>query len=457
MFLWPLAVFRADYRAIISANGLDAYFFVRFLRVMAITFLPIWLISWIVLLPLTSVNTSVPGFTGLNKFIYGNVAPDKSARYAGHLILAWLFTCACISFSYPSTCAHWNVLVWILYNIKREMQHFIVTRQQHLIERTHVKSVQARTILITGIPTRYLTQDALYKLFNSLPGGVQKIWINRFFFFSFIQIKVIHGHARNLKELPDVYDRRTTATNKLESAETTLLRTAAKLRLKAEKKAQKGSKKSDAATADVEASAAVANAELEVPESERPTHRLGMIPFFGEKVDTINWARNEIAECTKLLDEGRAKITEGEERGRSSPSVGEADNDDEVQLEGAALDANGNPRLQSDSRHTNMLNPVNVGRQAVGAVGDAAKGTVSGVTKGAEAIKGRVVGDKIPEGEYPPLNSAFVTFNKQVSAHLAVQVLTHHEPYRMGELIICLYIRDFDVHGPLTFHRQSLY
>ncbi|KAH9478520.1 hypothetical protein JR316_0008975 [Psilocybe cubensis] len=392
-FLWPLAVFRADYRAIISANGLDAYFFVRFLRVMAITFLPIWLLSWVVLLPLTSVNTSVPGFTGLNRFIYGNVAPDKSARYAGHLILAWIFT------------------FWILYIIKREMQHFIVTRQQHLIERTHVKSVQARTILITGIPKRYLNQDALYKLFNSLPGGVQKIWINR-----------------NLKDLPDIYDRRTAATNKLEAAETALLRTAAKLRLKAEKKAKKGSK----ANADVEAS--VATAEQEVPESERPTHRLGMIPFFGEKVDTINWARKEIAECTRLLDEGRAKINESEERGRSSPSIGEADGD--VQLEGAALDADGNPRLQSESRHGNLLNPVNVGRQAVGAVGDVAKGTVSGVTKGAGAIKGRVVGDKIPEGEYPPLNSAFVTFNKQVSAHLAVQVLAHHEPYRMSNRYI---------------------
>lgn len=69
--------------------------------------------------------------------------------------------------------------VWIFYNIKKEMRHFIITRQQHLIERTHSKSVQANTILITGIPKKYLTQDALYKLFNELPGGVKKIWINR--------------------------------------------------------------------------------------------------------------------------------------------------------------------------------------------------------------------------------------------------------------------------------------
>lgn len=64
------------------------------------------------------------------------------------------------------------------------MRHFVVTRQQHLIEHTHAKSVQANTILVTGIPKRYLTQDALFKLFNGLPGGVKKIWINRLIHFA---------------------------------------------------------------------------------------------------------------------------------------------------------------------------------------------------------------------------------------------------------------------------------
>ena len=65
------------------------------------------------------------------------------------------------------------------------MRHFIITRQQHLIQRTHAKSVQANTILITGIPKKYLTQDAMFKLFDNLPGGVKKIWINRFVLFTY--------------------------------------------------------------------------------------------------------------------------------------------------------------------------------------------------------------------------------------------------------------------------------
>lgn len=62
------------------------------------------------------------------------------------------------------------------------MRHFILTRQQHLINPVHAKSVQANTLLVTGIPAKYLSQDALLKLFNDLPGGVKKIWINRWAF-----------------------------------------------------------------------------------------------------------------------------------------------------------------------------------------------------------------------------------------------------------------------------------
>lgn len=69
--------------------------------------------------------------------------------------------------------------MWILYNLKLEMRHFVITRQQHLINSVHAKSVQANTLLIQGIPARYLNEEKLYNLFNELPGGVKKIWLNR--------------------------------------------------------------------------------------------------------------------------------------------------------------------------------------------------------------------------------------------------------------------------------------
>ena len=93
LFAWPLAIWRADIEDIRRVNGLDAYFYVRFLRMMAIMFLPIWFISWAVLIPVTLVGTHVLGLSGLDRFTFGNVETTKQNRYAAHIILAWLFTC----------------------------------------------------------------------------------------------------------------------------------------------------------------------------------------------------------------------------------------------------------------------------------------------------------------------------------------------------------------------------
>jgi hypothetical protein len=106
IFQWPLAVYNADFRDILRANGPDAYFFVRFLRMMVKTFLPIWILSWAILLPITSVNTKVGNNSGVSLFIFGNIAPDKQTRYAAQLILVYLFTGTFSLFSTPLSQAH---------------------------------------------------------------------------------------------------------------------------------------------------------------------------------------------------------------------------------------------------------------------------------------------------------------------------------------------------------------
>ena len=88
---WLISVFNADLDKIKDINGLDCYFFVRFLRMMAHIMLPIWLLSWAVLLPLTSVHSDI-GNTGVDIFTFGNVSFEKQDRYAGHLLLTWIFT-----------------------------------------------------------------------------------------------------------------------------------------------------------------------------------------------------------------------------------------------------------------------------------------------------------------------------------------------------------------------------
>ncbi|KAG6849367.1 hypothetical protein H0H93_009061 [Arthromyces matolae] len=343
LFKWPISVFKADYRDIIRTNGLDAYFFVRFLRMMTKMFLPIWFFSWAVLMPIDAVNSRVGNADGLDKFTFGNIEPTLQKRYAAHIILVYFFT------------------FWIFYNIRHEMKAFVLERQRFLLSREHSKTVQANTLLVTGIPSKYLSTEALYNTFNDLPGGVKKVWINR-----------------NLKDLPDIYDRRLSACNKLESAETSLLKTAAKIRLAAIKKAKK-----KGTAADLEAAQAMDS--VSVPKEERPQHRLGWIPFVGEKVDTIDWCRSEIRVCTELLTEGRNII--------DNDGLGVRDRSEDP------VDKNsveGEDEAQSETGDKKKSKPKS----------------------------------------YPPISSAFITFNKQIAVHIAKQTLTHHEPYRMSNKYI---------------------
>jgi hypothetical protein len=159
----------------------------------------------------------------------------------------------------------------------------------------------------------------------------------------------------------------------------------------------------------------------------------------GEKVDSINWAREEIATCTQLLEEGREKLRgdDEEEEGPSLPTLTSED----TELGISAVDEEGNPRLKRESTSV---------KQAVSGI---VHGATSGATKTAKVLKERVVGNK--DSDYPPMNSAFVTFDRQIAAHLAVQVLAHHEPYRMSWVFFFLVSYSMDTN--LFFYLGNRY
>lgn len=117
------------------------------------------LITWAVLLPVDSAG--IKNKTGLDQFTFGNVPGNSQLRYVAHLVLAWFST------------------FWVLYNIKREMRNFVATRQRHLVDPIHSASAQANTVLITGVPRKFLDEAALAQLFHHVPGGVKKVWLNR--------------------------------------------------------------------------------------------------------------------------------------------------------------------------------------------------------------------------------------------------------------------------------------
>ena len=217
------------------------------------------------------------------------------------------------------------------------------------------------------------------RLFSYLPGGVRKVWLNR-----------------DLKDMPDLYNRRLAACNKLESAETALLGTATKRRnkkLKKEKKLGDENKSTTALTTQTSDPEALKSLSDElVPTKKRPTHRLPIfswmpfsLPLIGKQVDSIDWAREEIRKTSdelaarrEILKADITRMTAAEEQ-----VTGRKNNGDK-------------------------LPPISVPFVGTSSAAD------------------------FSEQTYPPANGAFVLFNNQTAAHLAAQSLTHHEPYCMS-------------------------
>src|SRR5258708_9640697 len=184
------------------------------------------------------------------------------------------------------------VIVWIWFNIKFEMKNYVRVRQDYLVSHAH-STAQACPGLVTGIPPEYLSELSLTRLFDHLQGGVRKVWINR-----------------DLKDMPDLYDRRLKACDVLESAETSLLNIARK-RNKKQKSAGKSTNNEKKSASDPEAPCKGLLEEL-VPRQDRPSHRLPLfswlpfsVPFVGKKVDTIEWASEQVHELTRQLEQRR--------------------------------------------------------------------------------------------------------------------------------------------------------
>ncbi|KAI9509019.1 DUF221-domain-containing protein [Russula earlei] len=375
---WLISVFNADYRQIKNINGLDCYFFVRYLRMVLRILAPIWLLSWIVLLPLTSVNTDIPGHSGLDKFIFGNISSIQQARYAGHLALTWIFT------------------IWIWWNIKHEMTHYVRVRQHYLVSRAHSSTAQARTVLVTGIPSRYLSESALTRLFGYLPGGVQKVWINR-----------------DLGDMPDLYNRRLKACSMLESAETSLLSKAIQRNGKKQKKTTKANNRKDGVSPESDPEVAQEALDGLVPREERPSLRLPpfawlpfSIPLLGKKVDTIEWAREQVHELNVQLGQRREILA----RDIARTTAAEAQTTQRTHHIGAG-------KLNFAIPSVPVTIPLVKARPAV----------------------------NFSDQTYPPANGAFILFNHQIAAHMAAQMLTHHEPYSMSGALKFIEVAPEDV------------
>ena len=278
--------------------------------------------------------------------------------------------------------------VWILWNIKHEMAHYVRVRQQCLVSPSHSSTAQARTVLVTGIPQEFLTEYALTDLFSHFPGGVRKVWINH-----------------DLGDMPELYNQRLKACQMLESAATSLLNKAIKRNGEQLKNGVKfgdgGEIVSNTEVTNFVSDSETQDALLEglVSKDKRPSHRLPVfswihfsIPLLGQKVDTIEWACERIHKLNIDLAQRR----------------------DNLARDMAWAEARASSQMHGVAENSTITVP-----------------TVPDSIPDSIPLFGTRIVVHFSGLTYLPANGAFILFNRQIAAHMAAQTLTHHEPYRM--------------------------
>lgn len=211
-YQWVIPVFTMSNSTVINKCGLDAYFFLRYLRMLLKIFVPMAVVILPILLPINSTSGPPPDpkkAQGLNYLGWQNIGLAHQSRLWAHLILA--------------IC----VILWVCFVIYQELRGYIRIRQAYLTSPQHRIRASATTVLVRGIPRKWLSVEALESLYDVFPGGIRNIWINRDF-----------------DELLNKVDLRNKVAKKLESAETSLIRLCNKKHRKAEaEKAKKEGKK----------------------------------------------------------------------------------------------------------------------------------------------------------------------------------------------------------------------
>ncbi|KAF9904523.1 hypothetical protein EC991_002631 [Linnemannia zychae] len=252
---WVEASIRIHDNMLVDRIGLDAYMFLRFLRMSAILFSAFTLIGIPILIPLNVIGgvDSLPPPPGqeatkqkesLTKLAIGNIA--QSWRLWFHLVLTVIFSGATI------------------YMLWKEMQEYTRRRHAYLLSEKHARTPQSTTILVTAIPKGLNTEKALYEIFNRFPGGVRSIWLNK-----------------NPSELIKLCEEREKVALKLEAAEYNYVQSAY------------GKSKKDSG----------------VKEPQRPMGSTSDIPvvgsLLGPKVDLIEFYSKRLSELNRKIEEGR--------------------------------------------------------------------------------------------------------------------------------------------------------
>lgn len=266
-FSWIGEFWKIPDKYALQHQSLDAYLFLRFLRIVTAMAFVGCLILWPVLFPVNATGGN--GQSQLDILSYSNVSSEQKNRFYAHAFCAWIY------------------YGFVMYMILREMIFYINLRQAFLLSPYYANRISSRTVLFTSVPDAYLDPAVLRKVFGD---AVKNIWI-----------------TGDSKEVDDLVEERNKVAMKLEKAEVKLIKTANKERLKAIKK---GGSHENAETAAADAESGSLAARW-IPAKKRPSHRLGFLGLVGKKVDTINWCRTELERLIPETDRAQKTFKSG--------------------------------------------------------------------------------------------------------------------------------------------------
>ena len=429
---WIFAVFKIANTDFIQKCGLDAYFFLRYLRALLKIFIPITIIILPILLPMNAVGGRGPDFTqgpfrsstytnvtGLDVLAWGNVRPSNNDRYWAHLVLAIV------------------VIAWSCYVFFDELKGYVRLRQAYLTSPQHRLRASATTVLVNGIPSKWCTFEALEGLYDVFPGGIRNIWINRRF-----------------DELYEKVKYRDKIANQLESAESLLIR---KARMIATKKSEQEAKKKGDRRSKAELS------EMLVAATRRGMALAQSAGLSSGDPHQVRHTLDESTEAIRPTTEQSASIdhTMGPEEddrrplSQASPvtpscnpsAVVNGQGEKPVKEDGTVYpkafdekyDPNeGQPKwreyLKLKDRETMRL-PIVEWMFALPFVGRNVD-KIYHCRRELARMNLEIELDQTQPEKYPPMNSAFVQFNNQVAAHMACQAVSHHTPKQMAPRVV---------------------
>lgn len=268
LFNWVGSFWKIPDTCALQTQSLDAFLYLRFIRLTVIISFVGCCITWPILFPVNA--TGGGGQTQLDILSYSNIDQStQSNRYYAHALVAWVF------------------LGFVLFFIFRECVYYVNLRQAFLISPLYSNRVSSRTVLFTSVPKPFLDERKLRKIFGN---SVLHVWI-----------------TGDVKKIDELVEQRDKTAFKLEKAEVKLI----KLANKARNKALKG------ATSDQEEARSTLDAESGsiaarwVPQKKRPTHKTGFLGLFGKKVDTIDWCREELLRLIPETEAAQAEYRAG--------------------------------------------------------------------------------------------------------------------------------------------------